>query len=140
MIERSTKLTSVAWFSIIVGLFSVSGSGGYLVVTIMGEGPIFFDMGYQVILQFIVSLLIMLGGIGVLLGKPGARNLLLASYGALVLLILMLIGKYATTSLYETREKVIFIVNFLFMLVPIVFALMVLRSAETKAYFQELRS
>ena len=139
MEERPTKLTIVAWFSIIVGLFSVSGSGGYIVVAIMSQDLALLDIEYRVILQFIISLLIMIGGIGVILNKPVSHKILLGSYGVLVVLILILIGKYAFGSPYTTGDKLVFIVNFLFMLAPIVFALIVLRSAETKSYYKSIK-
>ena len=140
METRPTKLTIIAWFSIIIGLFSISGSGGYLVAAIMSEAPIRFGIEYQVILQFITSLLIMLGGVGVLLGKPISQKILLASYGLLAFLIVIIIGKYAFGIQYGTGDKIVFIVNFLFMLAPVIFVLLVLRSDETKSYFADIET
>lgn len=140
METRPTKLTIIAWFSIIIGLFSISGSGGYLVVAIMSDAPIRFGSEYQVILQFITSLLIMLGGAGVLLGKPMSQKILLVSYGLLAFLIVIIIGKYAFGSRYGTGDKIVFIVNFLFMLAPVIFVLLVLRSDETKSYFADIET
>ena len=136
MIKRPTKLTIVAWIAILIGTTAITGGGGLLLLRTEGQGAISFSGDYQTFIQIIFGVIMFFGGMESLFRKPWTQKILLICYSIVLLLALSYVWRDFLASDYDLNRKIIAIFGNLTILAPTIFSIYVLRSTETKLYFE----